>query len=93
MRNIHIPNSYNVWCIDLMHSQIKAKAKEIYDSNNPEKLLNRSYLSMYIEWWLHNIGYYLTKPFCGVDVVQKTNLRFKDVDLEEWQCKFKRSKS
>lgn len=92
MKNIHIPNSYNMWHIDLMQSQIKIKAKEIYDSENPEKLLNRSYLSMYIEWWLHNIGYYLTKPLCGVDVIQKTNLRFKDVDLEEWKCRQKRSK-
>lgn len=84
MRNLHIENSYNVWLSNKMQSEIRTVAKRDYNSNNPEILLNRSYCSMYIEWWLHNIGYYITKPFCCVGVVHKTNLRFKDVDLEEW---------
>ena len=84
MKNLHITNSYKVWLIKAMQKEIKDAAKRDYNSNDPEILLNRGYRSMYIEWWLHNIGYYLTKPFCCVDVVHKTNLRFKDVDLEEW---------
>ena len=47
-------------------------------------LFQRSIKSMYIEWWLHNIGYYLTKPLCKFDYFKKINLRCKDVDLEEW---------
>lgn len=38
---------------------------------------------MYVEWWLHNVGYYVTKPFCCNQKVAKLNKRFKDVDLEE----------
>lgn len=48
--------------------------------NFAESYLNRSYRSMYIEWWLHNIGYYLTLPFKKLETI---NIRFKHVDLEE----------
>lgn len=84
MKNLHINDSYKTWLTSTMRRTLEVRAKEDYGSDNPEELLNRGYLSMYIEWWLHNIGYYLTKPFCCVDVIHKTNLRFKDVDLEEW---------
>lgn len=46
-------------------------------------LLNRSMTSLIIEWWLHNIGYYLTKPLCAIPYFKALNKRFKDVDLEE----------
>ena len=84
MKNIHIENSYNIWDPDAMQYRIYKKCLEQYDSDFPERQLNRSYTSMYVEWWLHNIGYYVTKPFCHIECWKKINLRCKDVDLEEW---------
>jgi hypothetical protein len=55
-----------------------------YNTDQANKVLNRSYLSMYFEWWAHNIGYYISKPF---QKYQHFNLRCKDVDLEEWRIK------
>ena len=40
---------------------------------------------MYIEWWLHNIGYYLTLPFNKNEKLLAINHRCKDVDLNEWK--------
>ena len=85
MKNIHIENSYNMWNTKHMKHTLNVECYKNFESYNPEKTLNRSYESMYIEWWLHNIGYYVTKLFCFIDVVNKLNLRFKDVDIEEWQ--------
>ena len=84
MPNIHIENSYKVWAVYRMKVKIDGKCMKQYNTYYPEKLLNRSYRSMYIEWWLHNIGYYITKPFCHIEAVKKINLRCKDVDLEAW---------
>jgi hypothetical protein len=55
-----------------------------YRSGNVQILLNRSYKSMYIEWWLHNIGYYLTLPLSFIPYFKSINERCRDVDLEEW---------
>jgi hypothetical protein len=63
-----------------MKRMIRDTAKRDYNTDDPERLLNRDYTSLYIEWWLHNIGYYLTK---GSTKLKKINLRCKDVDLEE----------
>jgi hypothetical protein len=49
----------------------------------PELELGRTHKDMYVEWWLHNIGYYVTLPFCGIKSVEKINIRCRDVDLEE----------
>ena len=84
MANIHIENSYKIWQRASMRFLIRKKCLENYRSCHPETLLKRSYRSMYIEWWLHNIGYYITKPFCHIEAVKKINLRCKDVDLEAW---------
>lgn len=47
-------------------------------------ILNRSQISLVTEWWLHNIGYYITKPFIKYNkYLKQINLRCKDVDLEE----------
>ena len=89
MKNIQIKNSYNIWSTDTMEKLIwKEWYKLAYNGDpsfcgSPSFWLNRSMRSMYIEWWLHNIGYYLTLPFCEYDCIRKLNLRFKDVDLEE----------
>lgn len=83
MKNIQIIDSYRIWKTSAMKNFIQFSCGVKYRSLYPEELLNRSYQSMYIEWWLHNIGYYLTKPLCGIDPIRKINLRCKDVDIEE----------
>ena len=83
VKNIHIDNSYNIWKPKKMRNRILYKSLKEYESSNPEILLNRSYESMYIEWILHNIGYYCTLPFCGITKVKEIHERCKHVDLEE----------
>ena len=84
MKNIHIENSYKIWNPSQMRSMIEKECWERYHSTLPCILLNRLYTDMYIEWWLHNIGYYVTKPLCKIEFFKKINLRCKDVDLNEW---------
>lgn len=83
-KNIHISNSYRIWDPVYMRLIINNKCFYALNSFYPEVILNRSYCSMYIEWWLHNIGYYITKPFCFIEPIRFINLRCKDVDLQEW---------
>ena len=54
-----------------------------YGSLEADKVLNRSYRGMYIEWWLHNIGYYFTLMFPSNPRMIALSERFKHVDLEE----------
>lgn len=83
---IHIPFSYDIWKPSDMKYYIDKETRRCFKSDNPEQVLNRSYFSMYVEWWLHNIGYYLTYPFCDdFDYFFDLNNRFRDVDLEEWR--------
>jgi hypothetical protein len=85
MKNIHIDNSYNVWFTDEMDEILISRCMEEYHIGNAGYILNRSYFSMHIEWWLHNIVYYITKPFISINWFYNINLRCKDVDLEEWK--------
>ena len=85
MKNLNIPDSYNIWRPAVMNMLIERTCLAKYQSSNVCKVLHRSYVSMYIEWWLHNIGYYLTKLFCSIDFFHKINLRCRDVDLNEWR--------
>lgn len=80
MKSIQIKDSYEVWRPSLMKACINLACNLKYRSWCANEVLNRSYVSMYIEWWLHNIGYYLTRSLAIFEVI---NLRFKDVDLEE----------
>ena len=84
MKNIHIENSYNVWSADDMQYIILHECYWQHGSWLPEIQLNRNYFSMCVEWWLHNIGYYITKPLCFIEFFKNINLRCKDVDLNEW---------
>lgn len=83
MKNIHIPDSYRIWRPITMRLRITKKCIERYGLGHPVAQLRRSYLSMYIEWWLHNIGYYITKPFIFIEALDCINKRCKDVDIEE----------
>jgi hypothetical protein len=87
-KNLHIVDSYKIWDEFRMEYEIVKAAQNTYDvwqNKDIETLLNRSLKSMFKEWWLHNIGYYLTKPLCHIPFFKALNKRFKDVDLEEWQ--------
>lgn len=83
MKNIHIENSYNVWSPSRMDSLIMEECYNKYGTRYVENVLNRTYRGMYIEWYLHNIGYYLTLPFMKNEYIKSLNKRFKHVDLEE----------
>lgn len=83
MKNLHFDNSYKIWSTFDMKSEIIHKCHILYDSMDADKILNRSYKGMYIEWYLHNIGYYITLPFVNNEYIKSLNNRFKDLDLEE----------
>ncbi len=57
----------NGWPIYMSRSEFYSKIKR------PKLLI--------LEWWLHNIGYYLTKPFIFIPLIKSLNERFKHVDL------------
>lgn len=84
-KSIQIKDSYRTWSPYAMRANILFECNLKYGTFLADSLLNRSYQSMYIEWWLHNIGYYITKPFCFIPFIKKINLRCRDVDLEERQ--------
>ena len=82
-KSIQIKDSYKIWRPFAMKQLIIKACCVKYDSIFFVDVLNRSYVSMYVEWWLHNIGYYITKPFSFIPNIKIINLRCKDVDLEE----------
>ena len=65
MDGIHIDNSYNIWSTSKMKKIILDYTK------NPKEDINRTFLGMYIEWWIHNIGYYVTLPFIKMSTTLK----------------------
>lgn len=91
MKVLHFKNSYNIWSIKTMEKLIwdewynRNYNGDPYFCGSPSIWLNRSMRSMYIEWYLHNIGYYLTLPFCEYEFIRRLNLRFRDLDLEEYR--------
>ena len=81
MKNLHIENSYNIWSPSYMKFIIDKQVLEV--SEEPvEKFLNRKYWSLCFEWWLHNIGYWVTLPLVKFNTFQFINDRCKHVDLE-----------
>jgi hypothetical protein len=58
------------------------KVFDKYDSTDPSITLNRSFKGMIIEWYLHNIGYWMTLPFIKNEKIKTINERFKHLDLE-----------
>lgn len=85
MKKLRIENSYNVWSFTKQRSIMENLCEQIYATHDVEGTLNRSYPSLYAEWWLHNITYYLTKPLCFSKKLASINRRAKDVCLEEHQ--------
>lgn len=83
MKSIQIRDSYKIWRPSKMKRHIREESLNQYGNVCAGVVLNRSYPDMYIEWWLHNIGYYLTKPFCRIPFIMEINMRCADVDLEE----------
>ena len=81
MNNLHIENSYKIWKVQQMTREIFVACSREYGTPNASWVSNRPWWTLYVEWWLHNIGYYLTKPFKRLE---SYNLRFKDVDLNAW---------
>jgi hypothetical protein len=76
-------DSYNTWSEKEMHDKVVHECTYRYYTTDVEKTLNRSWKGIYIEWWLHNIGYWFTLPFIKNKEIEALNLRFKHVDLEE----------
>lgn len=76
MDGIHVDNSYCIWSI--------SKMRQIINNHtiNPKEDIGRTYPGMYVEWYLHNIGYYVTLPFISNPKVAAINTRLKHVDLE-----------
>lgn len=83
MKNLHLDNSYKIWNTYEMKIKIIQKCFKLYGSEAADIVLNRTYAGMYVEWWIHNIGYLLTLPFTKIRFMKSLNERFKHVDLEE----------
>ena len=63
------------------HIQIK-DSYNTWNPNEMEKQTKSKSLLLVIEWWLHNIVYWLTKPFTKNTTIKSINDRSKDVDLD-----------
>lgn len=76
-KHIQIRWSYRVWKPSVMRECIIKKGGKC-----------THFWLLAIEWWLHNIGYYLTLPFVTNKTIKSLNERFKHVDLmveeDEW---------
>ena len=83
MKSIQIKDSYDVWRPRDHKWYANKESEKKYGMEQANICLRRSWVSIHIEWWLHNIGYYATKKFIKNEKMKSYNLRFKDVDLEE----------
>ena len=71
-QHIQIKYCYKIWDPAVMEIMIWVRC-------HPYKAKN--YAPYIIEWWLHNIGYYLTLPYIDAPKIKALNDRFKHVDL------------
>ena len=83
--SIQIENSYKTWRPWAMKIDMAEVAYDKYQMFDVQLLLRRKLWTLYVEWWLHNIGYWITKPFSGRGWLGTINSRCKDVDLERWK--------
>ena len=91
MKVIRIENSYKDWDYRMMWCKITLECYKQFQMCRADRVLHRSYIGMYIEWYLHNIGYWLTLPFIKNEKIKTLNERFKHVDLEEHASDSKRA--
>ena len=82
-KNIHIENSYNEWLKSNMYNLIRVRCFDKYKTFEASSVLNRTYKSMYKDWYRHNLCYWFTKPFIKNPKIKKLNEKFKHLDLEE----------
>lgn len=78
-KHIQIKDGYRAWLPRKMKESINRKYALQYVDFSLFKIKNIN--ALVIEWLLHNIGYWLTRPFLFVPFLKKINLRCKDVDL------------
>ena len=76
-KHVQIKNSYNTWRRTAMVNAIFLAADFVPDIT--WMVMHTPILV--IEWWIHNIGYYLTLPFIKNPKIKALNERFKHVDL------------
>lgn len=74
-KHIQIKDSYTIWHPSTMKKAIWIMAL----SKGHSIIIIRD--AHIIEWWLHNIGYYLTVLFVTNKTIKSLNERFKHVDL------------
>ncbi len=74
-KHIQIRDSYGVWHPKIMHMMVR----ELAASKGYSKVIFKN--SHVIEWWLHNVGFYLTLPFIKNPKIKALNNRFRHVDL------------
>lgn len=77
-KHIQIKDSYKIWKPKTM---IRTIIQTLVEMNDLDLVMSLKYELILIEWWIHNIGYYLTKPLVFIPFFKSLNLRFKDVDL------------
>ena len=72
-KHLQYKNSYKIWnpieMIDYVMIDIGFRPKHLYK------------LNIVLEWWAHNIGYYITLHFTDCKKLERINRRCKDVDL------------
>ena len=89
MRVVTIPDGYKYWHPKLICTVIELVCYNKYKMSSIVAL-NRLQTSLLFEFYLHNICYYVTKPFIGkIKFMRELNLRSKNVDLEQ-KTKLKR---
>lgn len=77
-KHIRIKDSYKVWSPGRMLGLIYL-ADSYYGCPDVDNL---NTTAIALEWWLHNIAYWITLPFIRIPWVKKLNERAKHVDLK-----------
>lgn len=82
-KSIRLEDSYTVWSKLVMTSWIMEETTDKYNCPFSSDVLRRSWRSMYKEWYLHNIGYWITLPFTKIGLFEDTNEKCKNLVLKE----------
>lgn len=79
-KHIQIKDSYNIWKPSKMRELVIADYRDQYwDFEHDLSIVNDK--ALIVEWWLHNIGYWVTLPFISVAKIRSINVRCQHVDL------------